>query len=173
MRALHNPWPLFALIFGASGVVFGVGHPVKSLADVRRADARSAQIGCRCGIAQFFQVSEYSGEPCTSKATRNLLAKDNWRAALLDEASELGEEVPTVEKSALTACCRERLTRATACPDRATLGPSGESKGEWPASDAREKVALGVSVEIGGVNVCDGSVIDVSLRQLPLFDQLA
>jgi hypothetical protein len=47
---------------------FGVGHPASGhpeepLADVRRADARSAQIGGPDGIAQAFQVSAYSGEP--------------------------------------------------------------------------------------------------------------
>jgi hypothetical protein len=41
----------------------GVGHPVQALPDVRRADARSAQIGGPDGISQCFQVSTYSGEP--------------------------------------------------------------------------------------------------------------
>jgi hypothetical protein len=44
-----------------------VGHPLsdpkKSLADMRSADARSAQIGGPDGISQFFQVSAYTGEP--------------------------------------------------------------------------------------------------------------
>ena len=45
----------------------GVGHPEQALSDVRRAEARSAQIGGPDGISQCFQVSAYSGEPFTSK----------------------------------------------------------------------------------------------------------
>src|SRR5690606_23240450 len=41
----------------------GVGHPVQTLPDVRRADARRAQIGGPHGISQCFQVRTYSGEP--------------------------------------------------------------------------------------------------------------
>ena len=67
--------------------------PEESLPDVRRADARSAQIGSRHGISQYFQVSEYSGEPFTSSLARNLFAKDDWRSALADEPSHLGPEV--------------------------------------------------------------------------------
>lgn len=45
---------------------FGVGHPVESLADVRRPDARSAQIDRPCGVTLRFQVSEYNVEPSKS-----------------------------------------------------------------------------------------------------------
>ena len=45
---------------------FTVGHPVKPLSDMRRALARSAQIGGPDCITQSFQVSTYSGEPVTS-----------------------------------------------------------------------------------------------------------
>jgi len=67
---------------------FGVGHPPKPLSDLGGADARSAQIGGPDGISQCFQVSAYSGEPFTSSFARNLLSKDDWRAALRDEAEE-------------------------------------------------------------------------------------
>ena len=80
--------------------VVGVGHPetspVQTLADVRRPDARSAQIGGPDFIGQPFQVSSYSGEPIPSKRRRNLLSKHDWRTALGDEASKLGPEVPLV-----------------------------------------------------------------------------
>jgi hypothetical protein len=63
-----------------------VGHPPQPLPDVGRADARSAQIGGRDGIAHSFQVSANSGEPLDAgRAARNLFAKDDWRRALLDE----------------------------------------------------------------------------------------
>ena len=75
-------WPASTLL--------GVGHEVKPLSDVRRPDARSAQIGGPTGIPQLFQVSTYSGEPCTSSLARNLLSKDDWRAALFDKPSKSG-----------------------------------------------------------------------------------
>jgi len=64
------------LLFFVVLLAVGVGHPIQPLSDVRRADARSAQIGSRCGISHVFQVSEHSGEPFTSSATCNLFAKD-------------------------------------------------------------------------------------------------
>ncbi|HWL54291.1 MAG TPA: hypothetical protein VNQ90_17760 [Chthoniobacteraceae bacterium] len=72
-------------VCGVSLFASGVGHPPKPLPDMRRADARSAQIGSRNGISHVFQVSEYSREPLTSKLACNLLAKDRCRAALADE----------------------------------------------------------------------------------------
>ena len=68
----------------------GVGHPPQSLSDVRRADARSAEIGCCAGVTRSFQVSLYKVEPREAVSARNLLAKDNWRAALADEPVERG-----------------------------------------------------------------------------------
>lgn len=46
-----------------NAVPSGVGHPEQPLPDVRRADARSAQIGSPDGIAHRFQINSYSGEP--------------------------------------------------------------------------------------------------------------
>lgn len=54
----------------------GVGTPINPLADLRRADARSAQIGGPDCISTSFQVSTNSGEPFVSIAVRNLLSKD-------------------------------------------------------------------------------------------------
>jgi hypothetical protein len=51
--------------------------PIEPLPDVRRPDARCAQIGSRRGISHAFQVSEHSGEPFTPSAACNLLAKDD------------------------------------------------------------------------------------------------
>jgi hypothetical protein len=45
------------------------------LPDVRRSDARSAQIGGPDGISHSLQVSAYSGEPFTSIVARNLFSK--------------------------------------------------------------------------------------------------
>ena len=56
-----------------------VGHPdeIKSLSNVRRTDARSAQIGGPDGISQCFHFSPYNVEPRPSVSTRNLLSKDD------------------------------------------------------------------------------------------------
>ena len=59
--------------------VLGVGHPEQSLSDMRRADARSAQIEGPHGVSHVFQVSAYSGEPNAAILARNLFSKDRWR----------------------------------------------------------------------------------------------
>jgi hypothetical protein len=64
--------------------------PEQPLPPVRRADARSAQIGCPAGISQLFQVKANSGEPFTSILARNLLSKHRCRAALGDEVVKSG-----------------------------------------------------------------------------------
>jgi len=60
-----------------AGCATGVGHPEKSLPDVRSALARSAQIGGPESISHRLHVSAYSGEPFTSVLDRNLFSKDN------------------------------------------------------------------------------------------------
>jgi hypothetical protein len=66
----------------------GVGHPIEPLPDVRCADARSAQIRRRSGVACAFQVSANMIEPRESSSSGNLLAKHACRAALSDEVEE-------------------------------------------------------------------------------------
>ena len=75
-------------LFGLHAV--GVGHPVESLSDMRGADARSADICRSCGVSRSFQVSLYKVEPTEAVLTRNLLSKDDWRAALADEVVKRG-----------------------------------------------------------------------------------
>jgi hypothetical protein len=91
--------------------VFGVGHPEKSLADVWAADARSAQICGPEGMSQHFHVSSYSGAPFAPKRARNLLSKDNCRAALGDEAVKSGPQVSFVGMAFALSSARKRLTR--------------------------------------------------------------
>jgi hypothetical protein len=57
----------------------GVGQPdePESLSDMRRADARSAQISRPDGVARSFQVSAYKVEPPEAVLARNLFAKDD------------------------------------------------------------------------------------------------
>jgi hypothetical protein len=71
-------------------MVLGVGHPIKSLSDVRCAEARSADIECPDGVARSFQVCRYNVEPTEAVFACNLLAKDEARSALLNEPMERG-----------------------------------------------------------------------------------
>jgi hypothetical protein len=54
----------------------GLGHEVQSLPDVRRPEARSAQIRRPDGVTRSFQISRNNVEPSEAVFGRNLLAKD-------------------------------------------------------------------------------------------------
>jgi hypothetical protein len=60
---------------------------------VRRTDARRRERDSPEGVTQGFQVSVYKVDPRLDSFTRNLLSKDDWRAALLDEPGERWPEV--------------------------------------------------------------------------------
>ncbi|MEG3175882.1 hypothetical protein U1872_06540 [Sphingomonas sp. RB3P16] len=66
------------------GQLINSGEP-ETLSDVRRPDARSAQIDRPAGVIRSFQVSLNKVEPTESVLARNLFSKDVRRAALLDE----------------------------------------------------------------------------------------
>jgi hypothetical protein len=133
-----------------AGFIVGVGQPNKpeSLSDVRRADARSAQISRPAGVARSFQVSLYKVEPTEAVLACNLLAKDDWRAALADEVVPVRPEVPLVSNPASCACRAERLARTGSGPYLAVVGPTGAAQGVGPDPDACEEVALGEASEI-------------------------
>jgi hypothetical protein len=69
----------FCILEQLSSCVVGVGQPNKpeALSDVRRADARSAQISSPEGVARCFHVSVYKVEPAEAVLACNLLAKDD------------------------------------------------------------------------------------------------
>ena len=94
----------------ATKPVISARHPEEPLPNVRRADARSRQIGGPDGISQVLQVSAYSGEPFASILARNLLSKDRWRAADFDESVPSGPEVPLIGVSLVQTSARKRLT---------------------------------------------------------------
>lgn len=71
--------------------LLAVGHPMQPLPDMRRADARRAEIESPAGVALCFQVSVYKVEPSQAVLARNLLAKaDAW----LSDAYEMVERGP-------------------------------------------------------------------------------
>jgi hypothetical protein len=126
----------------------GVGHPVEPLPDMRSAEARSAGIDRPDGIARRFQVSRYKVEPSKAVFRCNLLAKDEFRAALFDKPVEGRPEVPLVIKPAAFACRAERLAGTGASPDRSVVGPPRLSQGEAPDADSGEEMALNKSGKV-------------------------
>jgi hypothetical protein len=74
------------------------------------------------GVFQGFQVTSHKAEPLRSG--RNLLSKDDCRAALLDEVLPERPEVPLVSKPTLLARDGERLARTAARPNRAMIQPN-------------------------------------------------
>ncbi len=108
---------------------------------MRRTDARSAQISSPEGVARAFQVNAYSVEPRQSVRARNLLSKDDWRAALLDEAEPLRPEVALVVDALASAGDAEGLAGTRAGPDGAAFRPAGESERVLPDPDASKEVS--------------------------------
>ena len=127
---------------------------------MRGADARSAKIGRCDGVARCFKVSRYKIEPFEPGRTRNLLSKDDRRAALADKVVERGPQVPLVSKPAACACRAERLARAGAGPDRALVRPASQSESGGPSADPREKVALCVTVKVSRNDIANIAFID-------------
>jgi hypothetical protein len=103
----------------------GVGQPEKPVPDVRSTDARSRERDRPEGVAQGFHVIVYKVDPRPNITTRNLLSKDDCRAALCDEVVPGRPEVPLVSKPAAFACRAERLARTTASPNTLTITDTG------------------------------------------------
>ena len=151
----------------------GVGHPIKPLTDMGRADARSAQIGGPAGISQCFQISAYSGEPFTSIRIRNLFSKRNCRAALGDEAVKSGPQMSLIGMALALSRARKRLTRTGAGPGVPIIAPSGEPEGERPSTESREEMGLGITAEIVGLHVNDAALVNVAGRDVTSLDEVA
>ena len=147
-----------------AGFATGVGHPVQSLSDVRRADAVCSQYNRPAGVTFCFQVCEYSIEPTVANSSRHLLSKDRCRSALADEPEHLGPEVSFVFLAFPLARLRERLARTTAGPTLASCGPAGQVESVLPSADAGEKVNA-VCVNFSRLDVLDGAFIDLRFRK--------
>lgn len=157
----------------ACGVVQPFSNPPEPLSDVRRPDARSAEINRPAGVARSFQVSVYKVEPTEAVLARNLLAKDDWRAALANEVEEGRPEVPLVSKPCAFACRAERLARATAGPDGAVIGPTGAAQGVGPDANAGEEVALSKPGKVSCNDILDAPFIHMAVGDVPATDQFA
>jgi hypothetical protein len=153
------------------GVGHAAGHEEESLADMRRADARSAKISRCKGVTRRFHVSVNSVEPTEAVLARNLLSKNSWRVALRDELVEVGPQVPLISNPIASACVAERLAGARARPNSAMVRPPSAAQGVRPDADAGEEVALGESLEVVWSYILDAPFIDHARRDVPLGDQ--
>jgi len=146
--------------------LFGVGHPVRSVAYVRGTDARRRERDSPEGITQGFQVSLYKVEPRLCVLACNLLSKDDCRLALADEPMEVRPQVPLVIKPSARACRAERLARTGTSPNRSIIWPAGAPKGVGPNADTGKEMALGIRLEVIGVYVLDRAFVNVAWRDV-------
>jgi hypothetical protein len=150
--------------------VVGVGHPVKSVSDVRRTDARSRKRDGPEGVVHGFHVSVYKVDPRLDSLTRNLFSKDDWRLALLDEPGKRRPKVPCVLKRSSKACRAERLARTGTRPNRSIIGPSGATQSEGPDPDAGEEVALRKVAQLARVDIFNAPFVNDAGRDMPGLD---
>ncbi len=148
-------------------MLVGDGHEVESLSDVRRTDARSAQIARPDGVARSFQVSENKIEPLEAVRTRNLLPKDDWRAALADELEPDGPEMPIVGEAFLAPALRERLTGTGTSPNGKLVWPFREAERVRPPAEPGEEVSLPPSPDVGDGELADATGVDFAGGDVP------
>lgn len=142
------------------GVVHPTGSdPVKTVADMRRTDARRRERDRPEGVTQGFHVSVYKVDPRIRVLARNLFSKDDCRRALADEVIEGWPQMPLVSKPASFACRAERLARAGSRPYLPVVRPAGTAQGIRPNSDAGEEMALCESAQFVRFNIFDTSFI--------------
>jgi hypothetical protein len=173
LRAISRNEPSTVRTFFSPSVCREVGQPVEPVSDVRSADARSRERDRPEGVTQGFQVILYEIGPTTGSLARNLLSKEDCRAALADEVLPGWPEVPLISSSSAFACRAERLARATSCPDRSSISPSGKTKRVGPDANAGEEVALGVLGDFVRRDVFNAAFINVTWSDVPVTDQLS
>jgi hypothetical protein len=131
----------------------GVGHKPQSVPSMGRIDGTSRDNGRPDGVADAFQVSTHSVEPCLANRRRNLLSHDDGRPASGDEAEEDGPQVPLVGLAEAPAGDGEGLAGAGAGPERPIVRPSSQASREAPSPDAGEEMALSKARQIGWSNI--------------------
>ena len=148
----------------------GVGHKPQPVPSVGRIDGRSRDNGRPAGVADTFHVSSDSVEPVLANRCRNLLSHEDSGPSGTGEAKQVGPQVPIVSLGFALAGDRERLARRGACPQFAVVWPSSKAGCESPASNPSEEMALRVSGKIGRCHIHDGTLINISGRQVPGAD---
>ena len=172
-------WPPaeYAYLLPEASFTTGVGQPicapVCSVATVRRPDARSREYRRPEGVAASFQIRRYKVEPSPTSRAFNLFPKHDVRATLADEPVEGGPKVPLVSKPASFACRAERLTGAAPGPDGLLVRNSGETQSKGPPAEPGEEMTLPELTEIVGVDVNDGSLVNVAGGDVTGGDEIA
>jgi hypothetical protein len=82
-----------------ASLAFGVGHEEQPVPEVRRASARSRQNRRPDGVAAALQSIRHKVEPSVANRSINLLSKNDWRAALLDEPLPCGPQMAAVVRA--------------------------------------------------------------------------
>jgi hypothetical protein len=129
--------------------------PPEALPPVRSADAARSKYRLPEVVAFRFQVSLNKVEPVVSNRSINLLSKDNWRAALPDEAVKFWPEVTRVVKAPSLPGAGEGGARAASCPYPLKFGNTGVLESQGEPSDSCEEVALVIAGHIFGCDITD------------------
>ena len=164
--------PSGVLIALSASEAVGVGHKPEAVPSVGRIDGTSRDNDRPAGVADAFQVSSDSVEPVLANRCRNLLSHEDSGPSGTGEAKQVGPQVPIVIGAALLSRDAEWLARRGAGPQLAVLRPAGNSRGECPTGDAREKVALGIPGKVRRNNVDHAASVDVSVRDSPIEDEV-
>jgi hypothetical protein len=115
----------------------------------------------------------YKVDPRIDSAARNLLSKDDWRAALADEPVPRRPQVPLVIKPSSFACRGERLARTGTGPNRSIVRPASASKRVRPDADSGEEMALVVTSQVIRSDILNAPFVDVAKSDMPGGDQVA
>jgi hypothetical protein len=140
---------------------------------MRRTDARRRKRDGPEGVFHGFHVSVYKVDPRLDSLARNLLSKDDWRPALLDEPGKSWPKVSWVRKPSSSACRAERLAWATSCPDWSIVRPSCATKSEGPNSNSSEEVALCEIFKVARDDIFNTPFVDDAGRDMPGIYQVA
>jgi hypothetical protein len=115
----------------------------------------------------------YKVDPRLCILARNLLSKDDWRAALANEVEKCGPKVPLVIKPSSFACLAERLARTGTGPNRSVITESGASKRVAPDADSSEEVTLGISAQVVRSDILNAPFVYIAGRDMPGFYKVA
>jgi hypothetical protein len=140
---------------------------------MRSADARSAEIDRPEGVTLCFHVSVYKVEPSEAVLACNLLANDDWRAALADEPAELRPEVALVVGASLLSGVGEGLAGTTTCPDGAVVRPPCKAERVRPDPNTRKEVDLMKPAKVFWLDIVDAPVVDCAIGDQPGLDEFA
>jgi hypothetical protein len=132
---------------------------------MRRADARSAQIGGPDRIAQRLQVSTYSIEPNAASLARNLLSKHRCRSALGDESEHVRPEVTFIRRSPLLSGNGERLTGTASRPNFSLVWPVRELQCIFPAPDPSKEMHTITAANVLSVQMHNAPSINCRVRK--------